>query len=87
MSIVDVEDTLYYLEREAAKIKIVNKEYPGFKLKYDARSGAYEYFSPKVKYSFNDIKIVESSYYISMKLSRKLDFVFGEETETIVVHN
>lgn len=86
MAIVDVEDTIYYLEREAAKIKLVNQEYPNFKLKYDARSETYEYFSPKVKYSFSDIEIVEG-YSLSMKLSRRLNFLFAEEKETIIVHN
>lgn len=87
MAIVDVKDTIYHLEYEVAKIKLVNQEYPNFKLKYDARSGTYEYFSPKVKYSFNDIETVINSYYISIKLSRKLDFVFEEESETITIHN
>lgn len=87
MAIVDVEDTLYYLEREAAKIRIVNQEYPGFKLKHDTRSGEYEYYSPKVKYSFNDIEIFKTSYYISMRLTRKLDFVFADETVPVIVRN
>lgn len=87
MPIVNVDDTLFNLELNTAKIKLVNQEYPGFKLKYDLRSGEYDFSSTKVKNSFNDLKINELSHFLSIQLSRKLDFVFRGKTETVIVNN
>src|SRR6185295_15857869 len=87
MPIVDVEETVNYLEREAAKIKLVNQEYPNFKLKLDKNTGEFSYCSPKVKYSFNDIEVISNSYWLSIKLTRKLEVKFKDEIINFTVYN